>query len=130
MPVAGGDVGHRRTAARGAVGGRTATLPEREPVGAPDAKRGKVAIEQYACLTCHRIPGPVGEQAPVGPPLDRIATRRFIAGGAIFFGWSETKDSAAVPVDGVLRAVGRGIDVRCRPANRVARGQRQAGANQ
>jgi mono/diheme cytochrome c family protein len=45
-----------------------------------DAKRGKVALEQYACLTCHSIPGVVGEHAPVGPPLDRVATREYLAG--------------------------------------------------
>jgi len=45
-----------------------------------DAKRGKLAVEQYACVTCHRIPGVVGEHAPVGPPLERMATRQFIAG--------------------------------------------------
>ena len=45
-----------------------------------DSKRGKVALEQYACTTCHRIPGVVGEHAPVGPPLDRIATRRYLGG--------------------------------------------------
>ena len=45
-----------------------------------DAKRGRVALEQYACATCHKIPGVVGEHAPVGPPLDRIATREYLAG--------------------------------------------------
>jgi mono/diheme cytochrome c family protein len=45
-----------------------------------DPRRGKVALEQYACLTCHRIPGVVGEHAPVGPPLDRVATREYLAG--------------------------------------------------
>jgi mono/diheme cytochrome c family protein len=48
--------------------------------GAPDAARGKRAIHQYACATCHAIPGIVGANAPVGPPLDRMATRTFIAG--------------------------------------------------
>ena len=45
-----------------------------------DANRGKVALEQYACLTCHSIPGLVGEHAPVGPPLDRVGTREYRAG--------------------------------------------------
>lgn len=47
---------------------------------APDAGRGKQAINQYACVTCHRIPGIVGANAPVGPPLEEIGTRGFIAG--------------------------------------------------
>ena len=51
-----------------------------ESAGAGDPNRGKFAIEQYACVTCHRIPGIVGEHAPVGPPLERIATRQFLGG--------------------------------------------------
>lgn len=47
---------------------------------APDAARGTAAIHQYACVTCHAIPGIVGSNAPVGPPLSGIATRAFIAG--------------------------------------------------
>ena len=46
----------------------------------PDAGRGKKAINQYACATCHEIPGIVGANAPVGPPLKDIGTRGFIAG--------------------------------------------------
>ena len=44
------------------------------------AERGRLAISQYACLTCHHVPGIVGPDAPVGPPLDGIATRAYIAG--------------------------------------------------
>jgi mono/diheme cytochrome c family protein len=50
------------------------------PAAAPDAVRGKEAISQYACATCHQIPGIVGANAPVGPPLKEIGTRGFIAG--------------------------------------------------
>ena len=46
----------------------------------PDAERGKTAIHQYACVTCHAIPGIVGSNAPVGPPLAGIGTRAVIAG--------------------------------------------------
>jgi mono/diheme cytochrome c family protein len=46
----------------------------------PDAERGRQAINQYACVTCHRIPGVVGPNAPVGPPLTGIAARAMIAG--------------------------------------------------
>jgi mono/diheme cytochrome c family protein len=48
--------------------------------GAGDAVRGKMALRQYGCTTCHRIPDVVGDNAPVGPPLDRIATREYLAG--------------------------------------------------
>jgi mono/diheme cytochrome c family protein len=47
---------------------------------AANAQRGRTALLQYACVTCHRIPGVVGANAPVGPPLDGFATRSFIAG--------------------------------------------------
>lgn len=46
----------------------------------PDAERGRRAINQYACVTCHAIPGIAGANAPVGPPLAGIGTRGFIAG--------------------------------------------------
>jgi mono/diheme cytochrome c family protein len=46
----------------------------------PDAARGRRAIQQYACVTCHVIPGIVGSNAPVGPPLGGIAERAFVAG--------------------------------------------------
>ena len=49
-------------------------------LAAPDADRGRKAIDQYACVTCHEIPGIVGANAPVGPPLEAIGTRGFIAG--------------------------------------------------
>ena len=48
--------------------------------GRGDATRGRAALHQYACGTCHRIPGITGAHAPVGPPLDGIGTRAFIAG--------------------------------------------------
>lgn len=47
---------------------------------APDAERGRQAIGQYACATCHVIPGIVGANAPVGPPLRHIGRRELIAG--------------------------------------------------
>lgn len=53
-----------------------ASVPAREG----DAGRGEFAINQYLCVTCHRIPGIVGPNAPVGPPLAGIGTRAFIAG--------------------------------------------------
>ena len=52
---------------------------DRNP-GSPDAERGKRAIHQYACVTCHHIPGIVGANAPVGPPLKGIGARTMIAG--------------------------------------------------
>src|SRR3569623_747055 len=45
-----------------------------------DAKAGRHAIEQYLCITCHRIPGVTGADKTVGPPLNGIATRKYIGG--------------------------------------------------
>ncbi len=45
-----------------------------------DPVRGGAAIHQFACVTCHRVPGIVGTDAHVGPPLAGIAERRYIAG--------------------------------------------------
>ncbi|MGI8894753.1 MAG: c-type cytochrome [Casimicrobiaceae bacterium] len=47
---------------------------------AEDIERGKVALQQYACVTCHVIPGVVAAINPVGPSLEGIAARRYLAG--------------------------------------------------
>jgi mono/diheme cytochrome c family protein/cytochrome c551/c552 len=51
-----------------------------QAVTSPDARRGAVALNQYACTSCHRIPGIVGATAHVGPPLEGIAGRKYLAG--------------------------------------------------
>jgi cytochrome c2 len=43
-------------------------------------KRGADLILTNGCATCHSIPGIAGARGNVGPPLDRIGTRVFIAG--------------------------------------------------
>jgi mono/diheme cytochrome c family protein len=54
-----------------------ATLPaERLP---PD-EQARVALRQYACVACHRIPGVTGSATHVGPPLHGLARRELIAG--------------------------------------------------
>ena len=45
-----------------------------------DAERGQRAIQQYACITCHEIPGITGAVAHVGPPLNDMGARTYIAG--------------------------------------------------
>jgi mono/diheme cytochrome c family protein len=47
-------------------------------LGDPDS--GRRALQQYLCATCHQIPGIVGANRHVGPPLMGIATRTYIAG--------------------------------------------------
>lgn len=49
-------------------------------IGPPTAKAGLHAIYQYACVTCHVIPGAVGADNNVGPTLKGIAGRSYIAG--------------------------------------------------
>jgi mono/diheme cytochrome c family protein len=66
-----------------AVEQRAAPASQPQPDPAPQQRnfeRGKIALQQYACTTCHQIPGVVGAHNPVGPPLDGIATRKFLAG--------------------------------------------------
>jgi len=48
--------------------------------GNPD--RGKQSIRAYGCWTCHTIPGIPGANGVVGPPLDKIASRAYVAGQA------------------------------------------------
>jgi mono/diheme cytochrome c family protein len=45
-----------------------------------DPGRGVAAMQQYACTTCHTIPGMVGAAAHVGPPLAGIGDRKFLGG--------------------------------------------------
>lgn len=47
---------------------------------AVDPERGKIAIPQYACQSCHVIPGIVGGRVTVGPALDHYRRRAYIAG--------------------------------------------------
>jgi len=42
--------------------------------------RGRIALQQYACTTCHVIPGIVGAKGLAGPPLTGWANRIYIAG--------------------------------------------------
>jgi cytochrome c len=50
----------------------------KESQSAPE--RGKVAIDHYGCASCHTIPGVRHANGLVGPSLDRIASRTYIAG--------------------------------------------------
>ncbi len=39
-----------------------------------------MALRQYACVSCHRIPGVTGSDTQVGPTLEGLARRTMIAG--------------------------------------------------
>jgi mono/diheme cytochrome c family protein len=54
--------------------------PEQLRGHSPDADRGKIAFHQYACHMCHQVPGISGPETHVGPPLQGLAERRYIAG--------------------------------------------------
>src|SRR5204863_3044811 len=43
----------------------------------------KKVIQRYGCGSCHRIPGISGADSLVGPSLERIASRIYIAGHLI-----------------------------------------------
>ena len=45
-----------------------------------DPGKGRMAIDRYGCSSCHTIPRVRGADALVGPPLDRIGSRTYIAG--------------------------------------------------
>jgi cytochrome c1 len=45
-----------------------------------DATNGRLLLRQYGCVSCHRIPGVAGASGNVGPPLDAIARRVYLAG--------------------------------------------------
>lgn len=45
-----------------------------------DPERGKRALAQYGCQSCHMIQGVTGPRVFVGPPLKRFGERKFIAG--------------------------------------------------
>ena len=47
---------------------------------AGDPERGKLLLRQYGCGSCHSIPGVAVANANVGPPLDGIARRVYLAG--------------------------------------------------
>jgi cytochrome c len=45
-----------------------------------DPERGKLLLRQYGCGSCHKIPGVASARGNVGPPLDAIANRVYLAG--------------------------------------------------
>lgn len=45
-----------------------------------NAARAPALIREFGCGSCHDIPGIAGANGLVGPPLERIGTRVYIAG--------------------------------------------------
>jgi cytochrome c len=45
-----------------------------------DPGHGPDLIRKYGCGSCHNVPGVPGAKGMVGPPLDTIASRSYLAG--------------------------------------------------
>lgn len=45
-----------------------------------NAEQGKLLLRQFACTSCHVIPGVAGGDGKVGPPLAGVAGRVYLAG--------------------------------------------------
>jgi len=58
-----------------------AACGEVPPAGGGDAKNGRLLLRQFGCGSCHEIPGVVAATGRVGPPLDAIGKRTYLAGG-------------------------------------------------
>ncbi|WP_346797475.1 c-type cytochrome [Halomonas sp. Bachu 37] len=54
------------------------SLPDDSTAG--DPAKGKAAIADYGCGSCHAIPGVPGANGRTGPSLERIAKRTYLAG--------------------------------------------------
>ena len=57
--------------------------PKPQPGVVGDPALGKLALTQYACQSCHKIPGVIGSDTFVGRPLEGLGKRPFIAGNLL-----------------------------------------------
>jgi cytochrome c2 len=51
-----------------------------QPAAEGNADAGKAAIDKYGCNACHVIPGVEGPRGMVGPSLEHLKSRPFLAG--------------------------------------------------
>jgi cytochrome c len=58
----------------------SATERAAEALTGGSVARGHQALRDYGCVTCHTIPGVYGADALVGPPLNRMGARVYVAG--------------------------------------------------
>jgi cytochrome c2 len=56
------------------------TPPQTEPITGGDARVGRALLARYGCASCHKIKGIAHADSQVGPPLDGIRSRGYIAG--------------------------------------------------
>lgn len=52
----------------------------RPPPPQGDAQRGRVLLQQYGCGYCHTIAGLADARGNIGPPLDDVGRRVYLAG--------------------------------------------------
>jgi cytochrome c2 len=50
------------------------------PAVGGNAEQGKLLLRQFACTSCHVIPGVAGGDGKVGPPLSGVGGRVYLAG--------------------------------------------------
>lgn len=50
------------------------------PRVAGDSENGRLLLRQFGCGTCHQIAGVATAEGKIGPPLDGIARRVYLAG--------------------------------------------------
>ena len=50
------------------------------PHASGDAQNGRLLLRQFGCGACHRIPGVATAEGTIGPPLDAVARRVYLAG--------------------------------------------------
>ena len=62
------------------TGAHDAEASEAAAMTGGDPARGPALMRKYGCQTCHTVPGVVGADGLVEPPLAGIASRAYIAG--------------------------------------------------
>jgi cytochrome c2 len=61
-------------------GAHDAEAREAAEITGGDPARGPAIMRKYGCQSCHTVPGVIGADGLVGPPLAGIASRSYIAG--------------------------------------------------
>ncbi|MEW6704798.1 MAG: c-type cytochrome [Pseudomonadota bacterium] len=75
------DYGQATAAAPGDCASPPSTADTRPLRPRSRREQAQVALRQYACIACHRVPGVVGPDTEVGPPLEHFARRTALPGG-------------------------------------------------
>ncbi len=99
-------------------GGPSAIEKKAAEMTGGEPSRGKDVIRRYGCSTCHVIPGVEGARGQVGPSLEGIANRAYLAGKlpntpANMLKWirepQEVQPGTAMPELGVTEQDGKDI---------------------